>query len=714
MRKILSARTLVSMSKIGKRSIGTLENLGQYADHSWLDSLKVDPEHASNAPNKTMRQVRSGHYVPVLPTALPNPKLVAFSPEMASELGLSDDECKSEKFSSFFSGDIDVVTGRPFKSWCTPYALSIYGTEVVNNCPFQNGNGYGDGRAISIGEVLLEGNELKVVNESKDIPSERPTSGRRWEMQLKGAGKTPFCRGADGRAVLRSSVREFLVSEAMHKLGVSTTRALSLVTSDSEKVRRQWYSKGESQMSLPSLDDPRMASVPPEYRKMLIAQLKNELQNPNIVIMENTAITCRVAPSFIRVGHIELFARRARKLDKSSLHELRLIVEHLITREYPFINEEVGDILSNQTLADNTLQDRVIRLADVFSTRLSNLTANWIRVGFCQGNFNSDNCLAAGRTMDYGPFGFVQRFEPLWNMWSGGGEHFGFLNQPTAGTKNFESFCNALRPLLDSEGGEKLSRLAAQHSQRAQFALNCMWKQKLGIEQTDESFLTDNPFEAKVGIDQASPASAFMDETIAIIHDLNKLMTSSEADYTMLWWQLSVIAENFLDSIQLPATNSVEISESKVLSNVNCKDILEPLTNVHSIQIEQNKETLDGSKCESVFYKELSSENRREWKKWIKQWLVTLRRSNPEATGSTVATSMRCVSPKYIPREWMLVNAYEKAMKGDYSQVVHLQKVFMNPYSKSVKTKQCDKEFYTKAPIDTYRGCGVGGTSFMT
>eukprot|EP00501_MAST-03F_sp_TOSAG23-6_P001369 GSMAST32.ASY1.ANO1.1423.1 assembled CDS len=589
MRKILSARTLVSMSKIGKRSIGTLENLGQYADHSWLDSLKVDPEHASNAPNKTMRQVRSGHYVPVLPTALPNPKLVAFSPEMASELGLSDDECKSEKFASFFSGDIDVVTGRPFKSWCTPYALSIYGTE--------NGNGYGDGRAISIGEV------------------ERPTSGRRWEMQLKGAGKTPFCRGADGRAVLRSSVREFLVSEAMHKLGVSTTRALSLVTSDSEKVRRQWYSKGE---------------------KMLIAQLKNELQNPNIVIMENTAITCRVAPSFIRVGHIELFARRARKLDKSSLHELRLIVEHLITREYPFINEE----------------DRVIRLADVFSTRLSNLTANWIRVGFCQGNFNSDNCLAAGRTMDYGPFGFIQRFEPLWNMWSGGGEHFGFLNQPTAGTKNFESFCNALRPLLDSEGGEKLSRLAAQHSQRAQFALNCMWKQKL-----------------------ASPASAFMDETIAIIHDLNKLMTSSEADYTMLWWQLSVIAENFLDSIQLPATNSVEISESKVLL------------------MDQNVK---------VFF--------------TKNFLVKIVVSgkNGLSNGCTVATSMRCVSPKYIPREWMLVNAYEKAMKGDYSQVVHLQKVFMNPYSKSVKTKQCDKEFYTKAPIDTYRGCGVGGTSFMT
>eukprot|EP00435_Cladocopium_sp_Y103_P016127 s2269_g4.t1 len=94
-------------------------------------------------------------------------------------------------FLRFFSGDVDAIEG--FQSWATPYALSIYGQEMYDNCPFKNGNGYGDGRALSIGEVVIE--------------------GQRWEMQLKGGGKTPFCRGADGRAVLRSSVREFLVSE---------------------------------------------------------------------------------------------------------------------------------------------------------------------------------------------------------------------------------------------------------------------------------------------------------------------------------------------------------------------------------------------------------------------------------------------------------------------------------------------------------------------
>merc|ERR1712054_409929 len=99
-------------------------------------------------------------------------------------------------------------------------ALSIYGHEMYDNCPYGNGNGYGDGRALSIGEVVT-------------------AAGTRWELQLKGAGRTPFCRGADGRAVLRSSTREFLASEAMFFLNVSTTRALSLIAS-SEKVARPW------------------------------------------------------------------------------------------------------------------------------------------------------------------------------------------------------------------------------------------------------------------------------------------------------------------------------------------------------------------------------------------------------------------------------------------------------------------------------------------
>ena len=121
----------------------------------------------------------------------------------------------------FFSGQQDAIPG--FTSWATPYALSIYGQKMTDNCPFKTGNGYGDGRAISIAELLT-------------------ASGERWELQLKGAGCTPWCRGGDGRAVLRSSIREFLAQEAMHYLGVSTTRGLTITYSETETVQRPWFS----------------------------------------------------------------------------------------------------------------------------------------------------------------------------------------------------------------------------------------------------------------------------------------------------------------------------------------------------------------------------------------------------------------------------------------------------------------------------------------
>ena len=146
---------------------------------------------------------------------------------MAANLGIPESDVQSERFARFFSGDADVLPGM--ETWATPYALSIMGQRQVSNCPFGNGNGYGDGRAVSVGEVV----GTRARGDGGD-----PTAPQRWEMQLKGGGPTPFCRGADGRAVLRSSIREFLASEAMHALGVSTTRALSLVVSEGDEVRR--------------------------------------------------------------------------------------------------------------------------------------------------------------------------------------------------------------------------------------------------------------------------------------------------------------------------------------------------------------------------------------------------------------------------------------------------------------------------------------------
>ncbi|GAK87561.1 selenoprotein O and cysteine-containing homologs [Vibrio ponticus] len=266
-------------------------------------------------------------------------------------------------------------------------------------------------------------------------------NGKRWEMQLKGGGPTPYCRGADGRAVLRSSLREFLVQEHMHALGVPTSRSLSLFASRSEAVDRPWYSAG------------------------------SQSENPDIMVSNPVAITTRVAPSFLRVGQLELFARRARVNEHpKAMLELEMLARHIIEREY-----------KDQVDATLPFTEQLLVLASEFRERLTSLVANWLRVGYCQGNFNSDNCAVGGFTLDYGPFGFCEYFEPFFQPWTGGGRHFAFFNQPLAAEKNFGSFCSALKPLLQPypEALAKLEQIADGFSAVMQPKASRMWQTNL-------------------------------------------------------------------------------------------------------------------------------------------------------------------------------------------------------------------------------------------
>jgi uncharacterized protein YdiU (UPF0061 family) len=163
---------------------------------------------------------------------------------------------------------------------------------MTSNCPYGTGEGYGDGRAMSVGEVVSS------------------TTGKRYELQLKGAGQTPFYCGADGPAVLRSSIREFLASEAMYHLGLSTTRALCVVVSDGvegDTSRRPWYSKRNDDLGIPNLDDPRLARFDMARRREIINRLKALTRSdPDFMVEEQCVITTRVSPSFVRIGHFDL------------------------------------------------------------------------------------------------------------------------------------------------------------------------------------------------------------------------------------------------------------------------------------------------------------------------------------------------------------------------------------------------------------------------
>lgn len=439
--------------------IETLQGLAKFADYSLLETLNRDPEAKADGVDYSPREVYTGHYVPVNPTPIEEPRYIAHSKNFFKELGFSDSLAESPDFVSMFTGDLSQVP-KPMKKlgWATGYALSIYGTEYYQQCPFQTGNGYGDGRAVSVLETVI--------------------NGQRWEMQLKGGGRTPYCRGADGRAVLRSSIREFLAQEHMHSLGVPTSRSLSLYTSQTETVRRPWFRDGS-------------------YSK-----------DPEVMIEEAVAITTRVAPSFLRVGQLELFGRRTRKNEHSKvMQELEKIVLHLIDREY----SELID-------TDLTLAKKVVLLAGEFRNRLTSLVANWIRVGYCQGNFNGDNCAAGGYTLDYGPFGFIDMFDPNYQPWTGGGGHFSFLNQPQAAERNFGMFCKALKPLLSSDKKEleELQKIQASFSNVMQVKMIEMWSSKLGLQ-------TFNP---------------------TLFNELITLMMETSVDYTIFFRELSCIPED--------------------------------------------------------------------------------------------------------------------------------------------------------------------------
>ena len=440
-------------------TIKTLTDLARLSNYSLTDTLNSDPDAKADGVDYYPREVFSGHYVPVKPTPIANPEYIAHSKDLFSELGFDDSLALTPEFISMFSGDISNVPQPMSKlGWACGYALSIYGKEYYSQCPFQTGNGYGDGRAISVLEVV--------------------TGGKRWEMQLKGGGKTPYCRGADGRAVLRSSVREFLAQEHMNALKIQTSRSLSLFTSKKEQVMRPWFNQG------------------------------SHSKDPELMIEEDVAISTRVAPSFIRVGQLELFARRARKKEHPKAYEeLEKIVLHLIDREY-----------SEQINKELPLEEKVILLSIEFQDRLTSLVANWIRVGYCQGNFNSDNCAAGGFTLDYGPFGFMDMFDPNYQPWTGGGLHFSFLNQEQAAKQNFKMFCSALKPLLHLHPNtlQKLEKMDNDFSKIMQSKIKQMWAKKLGIGEFDPK----------------------------LFNELFNLLCESSVDYTIFFRELSHIPDD--------------------------------------------------------------------------------------------------------------------------------------------------------------------------
>jgi uncharacterized protein YdiU (UPF0061 family) len=330
-------------------------------DNAFLRELPGDPE-----THPGIRQVHGALWSRVAPTAVAAPRLVAWSRDMAQRLGLDDDAVLSPGFAEVFAGNAAWTGMEPF--------AANYGGHQFGHWAGQ----LGDGRAISLGEV---------VN----------AAGERWELQLKGAGPTPYSRSADGRAVLRSSVREFLCSEAMHHLGIPTTRALCLVTTGEEVVRDMFYD-----------GHPRA---------------------------EPGAIVCRVAPSFLRFGNFELPASRG------DVALLRRLADFCIARDFPHLHAATAS--SGQP----PYAEWFAEICD----RTARMVAGWMRVGFVHGVMNTDNMSILGLTIDYGPYGWIDNFDPDWtpNTTDAHGRRYRCGWQPKIAYWNLTRLAQALSPLFD-------------------------------------------------------------------------------------------------------------------------------------------------------------------------------------------------------------------------------------------------------------------------
>ncbi len=326
-------------------------------DNRFIRDLPGDEESGPR-----VREVRGAAWSSVLPTPVTDPRLLALSAEVADLLGFGPDLTDSADFARVFGGNALYAGMAP---WAANYGGHQFGHWAGQ---------LGDGRAISLGELL-------------------GADGARWELQLKGAGRTPYSRGADGRAVLRSSIREFLCSEAMYHLGVPTTRALSLVGTGDSVVRDMFYDG-------------------------------NARAEPG-------AIVCRVAPSFVRFGSFELPASRG------DVALLRQLADACIARDFPEL-AEAG-------------QQRHAQWFALVCERTAVMVAHWMRVGFVHGVMNTDNMSILGLTIDYGPYGWVDDYDPDWtpNTTDAQGRRYRFGTQPQVAYWNLTRLAQALSPLFE-------------------------------------------------------------------------------------------------------------------------------------------------------------------------------------------------------------------------------------------------------------------------
>ncbi|GLC40033.1 hypothetical protein PLESTB_001518300 [Pleodorina starrii] len=497
--------------------------------HTFVDELPADPDTRNN-----VRQVEGAlfsHVSPTPPAGLPY--LISYSSQVARLVGLDPTECERPEFPLLMAGAAPLPGSRPYAGCYGGHQFGVWAGQL------------GDGRAITLGEVV------------------NPASGQRWELQLKGAGKTPYSRRADGRAVLRSSLREYVVSEAMAALGLPTTRALCLVGTGDSVLRDMFYN-GNARW-------------------------------------EAGAVVCRVAPSFVRFGTFQLPVSRG----AGEVGLVKMAADWVIKYHYQELEGQPEPYLS---------------LLREVTHRTGRLVAGWQSVGFVHGVLNTDNMSILGLTIDYGPFGFLDKFDPDWtpNLTDASGRRYSYRNQPEAVQFNLIMLANALlaADLVPRDGAEQVLQ---EYSQVLSESYNARMAAKLGLREYDRT----------------------------LTQELMRLMYDDDADFTNTFRALC-------------AVNSSGAKEEQEDGDSRPVGLPAALA-----------AALNGGKP-------LSEERGAAWRQWLQAYRARLRaEGQPDAQRQS---AQRSACPKFIPRQHLLQWAIEAAEGGDYSELEALMEVLERPY----------------------------------
>ena len=518
----------MSPADADRRLDRTLRDLAQTAfEAEVMADLPVDPREDAEP-----RLVPGVAVSRVQPTPVAAPRLLAWSESLGAALGLAAPAPQSSALA--------ILAGNALAPGMRPYAAR-YGGHQFGHWAGQ----LGDGRAITLGELRL--------------PEASCADGPVVELQLKGAGLTPYSRHADGRAVLRSSLREFLCSEAMHALGVPTTRALSLVATGESVVRDMFYDG-------------------------------NARAEPG-------AIVCRVAPTFLRFGNFEIHAAA----DEPAL--LRRLFDHALRRHFPHLDA-----------ADPAAP--YLWLTEVCE-RTAVMVAHWMRVGFVHGVMNTDNMSILGRTLDYGPYGFLEGYDPEWtpNTTDAAGRRYAYGQQPQVALWNLARLAAALRPLVGGPSPESDRGLqAALEHYRDVFG------------RTHRSLLA-----AKLGL-----ASLDGTDDGGLVEELFGLLASAETDMPIFFRQLATLVDG-ADSTPLAVVHTALYDDAALDAGLAAR-----------------------------------------WQAWFARWRARL--ASDAAPTAAVVARMDAANPLYLPRNYLAQQAIDAAEQGDVAPLHALLRVLQRPY----------------------------------